>query len=58
MVSSRLKPEERVNVAVGLVDVVTQVSAEYEKKRNPTITEDRLIFLLRKRFQLGRSNRR
>jgi hypothetical protein len=52
--SGRLKPEERVKVAVGMVDVVTQVSAENEKKRNPRITEDRLIRILRRRFKFGR----
>lgn len=54
MAPSRLKPEERVRVAVGMVDVVTQVSAESEKERNPGITEDRLIVILRRRFQYGR----
>lgn len=54
MPSGRLKPEERVKVAVGMVDVVTQVSAENEKIRNPGITEDRLILILRRRFKFGR----
>lgn len=54
MASSGLKPEERVKVAVGMVDVVTQVSAENEKARDPAITEGRLILVLRRRFHFGR----
>jgi len=50
----RLKPEDRVMVAVSMVDVVTQVAAEGEKERNPGITEDALISRLRRRFQFGR----
>jgi hypothetical protein len=41
--SGRLKPDERVSVAVGMVDVVTQVSAENEKLRHLGITQDELI---------------
>jgi len=51
---SRLKPEERVMVAVSMVDVVTRISAEGERERNPGITEDALISRLRRRFQFGR----
>ena len=54
MARPRLKPEERVMVAVGMVDVVTRISAEGEMHRNPGITEDALISRLRHRFQLGR----
>ena len=46
--------EKRVKVAVGMVDVVTQVSAENERARNPRITESALIRRLRRRFQFGR----
>jgi len=49
-----LKPEERVMVAVSMVDVVTRISAEGERERNPGITEDALISRLRRRFQFGR----
>ena len=54
MARSRLKPEERVRVTVGMVDVVTQVLADREKEKHPGITEDRLISILRRRFQYGR----
>jgi hypothetical protein len=51
---SRLKPEERVSVAVSMVDVVARISADSEKERNPGISEDDLISVLRRRFQVGR----
>jgi hypothetical protein len=51
---NRLKPEEKVTVALGMVDVVTQISAESERERNPRITEGRLISVLRRRFQFRR----
>jgi len=51
---SRLKPEEKVSVAVGMVDLVTRISADSERERNPRITENALISILRRRFQLGR----
>jgi hypothetical protein len=47
---SKLKPEERVRVAVSMVDVVTRISADGERERNPRITEDALIAHLRRRF--------
>jgi hypothetical protein len=46
--------EERVRVAVSMVDVVTQISAENERERNPRITDSALISRLRRRFQVGR----
>jgi hypothetical protein len=51
---SRLGPEERVRVAVEMVDLVTRISAESEREKNPRITERALISRLRRRFQLGR----
>jgi hypothetical protein len=51
---SRLKPEERVRVAVSMVDVVTRICADSERERNPSVTEDILISILRRRFQFGR----
>ena len=54
MAWSRLKPEERVRVAVSMVDVVTRICADSERERNPSVTEDILISILRRRFQFGR----
>jgi len=50
----KLKPEEKVNIALSMVDLVTSISAENERTRNPRITEKGLMSRLRRRFQLGR----
>jgi len=46
----KLKREDKVNIAIGMVDVVTRISAENEKEKNPKITEAELISHLRRRF--------
>ena len=47
----KLKPEERVNAAIGMVDLVTSISAENERGKHPKISEQALISRLRRRFQ-------
>ena len=47
----KLKPEERVNAAIGMVDLVTSISAENERRKHPKISEKALISRLRRRFQ-------
>jgi hypothetical protein len=42
-------------IAVGMVDVVTRISADSEKENKPGIAEDALISLLRRRFAFGRT---
>jgi len=46
----KLKPEERVDVAIGMEDLVVDVSAENERERMPEISEELLISRLRSRF--------
>ena len=48
----KLKPEERVNAAIGMVDLVTSISAENERVKHPKISEQALISRLRHRFQI------
>jgi len=50
----RLRRDERVKVAMDMVDLVTSIAADSEREKNPRITEDALISRLRRRFQLGR----
>jgi len=50
----KLKPEEKVNVAVSMIDLVTSIAAENERTKNPKITDDVLISRLRQRFRKGR----
>lgn len=52
--SSVLKPEDRVRLAVNMVDVVTRICADGVRDANPTISEEELISVLRRRFLLGR----
>jgi hypothetical protein len=53
-----MKPELRVNVAIGMVDLVTSITAENEKSKHPKISEPALISRLRRRFQQGRKAHR
>ena len=46
-----LKPEERVDVTIGMVELVIDISAENEKQRSPRISDDLLISRLRDRLQ-------
>lgn len=52
------KPEDKVKIAVSMVDVVTRICAEGVKATDPTITEEKLISLLRRRFLFGRDRSR
>jgi hypothetical protein len=52
-----LKPEEKVALALSMVDVVTRISAENEREKNPGITDEELIPRLRRRFQVGGERR-
>jgi len=47
----RLKPEERVNLAIGMSDVCVQVCAAGIRAQFPNITEKELIEKLRERFE-------
>jgi hypothetical protein len=46
----RLKPEERVDLAIGMSDVCIRVCAEGVRNANPGISERELIEKLRERF--------
>jgi len=47
---SRLKPEEKVNMAIDMTDTVVHICAEGIKAQHPDITEEELIEKLRERF--------
>lgn len=53
--SRLLKPEDRVRLTVSMVDVVTRICADGVRETDPTITEEELISVLRRRFLLGRT---
>ena len=54
----RLKPEEKVNLAIGMSDFVVHVCAEGIKAQNPNISEKELIEKLRERFEWSKRWRR
>lgn len=47
----RLKPEERVNLAIGMSDVCVRVCADGVRDQNPGISEEELIERVRERFE-------
>lgn len=51
---NKLEPKHKVQAAVSMTNVVTQICADGVRETNPTITDDELIPLLRRRFQFGR----
>lgn len=52
-----MKPEDKLKIAMSMVDAVTGITAENERERNPGIKEAELIAHLRRRFQRGRRPR-
>lgn len=51
---NKLKPHDRVRLAIDMTDVVTRICADGVKAAHPRITEEKLIALLRRRFLFGR----
>ena len=47
----RLKPEERVNLAVGMSDVCIRICADGVMDQNPDISEDELIERVKERIE-------
>jgi hypothetical protein len=50
----RLKPEERVNLAIGMSDVCVRVCADGVRDQNPSISEEGLIERVRERLMFGK----
>jgi hypothetical protein len=50
----RLKPEERVNLAVGMSDVCVRVCADGVRDQNPGISKEELIERVRERLLFGK----
>jgi hypothetical protein len=46
----RLKPEDKVNMAIDMTDAVVSICAEGIRAQNPDISEEELIEKLRERF--------
>ena len=54
----RLKPEERVNLAVGMSDVCIRVCADGVRDQNPEISEEELFERVRERLMFDKRQRR
>jgi len=50
----RLKPEERVNLAVGMSDVCVRVCADGVRDQNPGISEEELVERVRERLMFDK----
>lgn len=53
-----LTPEERVEAAVSMTNVVTQLCIDSIREREPWLTEEQLIAKARARFMFGRERGR
>ncbi|MEM3566310.1 MAG: hypothetical protein QXK47_03730 [Candidatus Bathyarchaeia archaeon] len=54
----RLKPEQRVNLAVDMSDVCIRICAEGVKTQNPRLSDEALIELVRERLMYEKNSRR
>lgn len=54
----RLKPEEKVNLAVDMTNAVVCICAEGIKAQNPNISNEELIEKLRERFEWSKRQRK
>jgi hypothetical protein len=54
----RLKPEDRVNLAIGMSDVCIRVCADGVRDQNPGISEEELIERVRERLMFGKRVRK
>lgn len=50
----KMKPEEKVNLAINMIDVCVQVCADAIKDQDATITEKELLERLRARVMHGK----
>ena len=54
----RLKPEEKVMLAIGMSDFVVHVCAEGIRAQNPNISDEELVEKLRERLEWSKRLRR
>jgi len=53
-----LKPEKKVNLAIGMSDVCVRVCADAVRDRYPTIKEEELLERVRERMSYGKRRER
>lgn len=54
----KLRPEEKVNLSINMVDVVTHICAEGIKTQNENISERELLEKLRERMRYSKHLKR
>jgi len=54
----KLRPEEKVNLSINMVDVVTRICAEGIKAQNKNISERELLEKLRERLRYSKNLRK
>jgi len=52
--AGELKPEERVNLAIGMIDACIRVCAEGIRHRDPALTEEEVRERIRERIMYAR----
>lgn len=52
----RLKPEEKVAIAIDMTDACVRICADGIKAQNPGISEEELVDKLRERFEWTKRN--
>jgi len=55
---SELKPEEKVNLAIGMTDVCVRVCADGIRDLNPDLKEEELMERVRERIGFGKRRQR
>ena len=58
MSQSELKPEEKVNLAIGMTDVCVRVCADGIRDLNPDLKEEELMERVRERIGFGKRRQR
>jgi hypothetical protein len=53
----KLKPREKVNLAINMTDVCVRICADAVRKKYPNISEKELIERVRERMTFGRQHR-
>ena len=53
----RLKPEQKVQIAIEMTDLCVQICADGIRQQNPGISEAELIETLRERLEWNKRNR-
>ena len=57
LIVRRLKPEERVNLAVGMIDVCVRICADGVRDENPSLSEEEVVKRVRERLLFSKRRR-